>query len=376
MITRVEVQSLRMRALLLAGNPRDSVADVVTHLGAMQAQDLASGLWSLGMRLRGAGGSAGPGGAVTQALVEEALERREALRTWPMRGTVHLVPARDAAWMLALMGVKPLRDAARRRAFLGIDEQTVEHANAALEEALAGGGRLSRAQCLEVIAAAGVEAPRQVGYHLLWYASQVGLTCIAPHVDGEQTFVLLREWVPDHVELSREQALATIARRYVRSHGPVTVKDLARWTGLGVRDCRAGVAGAGDDVAEVATEEGPMLVSGDVAASLSGGVTPVEGWVIPPGFDEFMLGYGDRSAFLDDGHLEAVVPGSNGVFRATLVRDGRVVGTWKRSLKARRCVVEVAPLVRLGAAARREAESAFAPYAGFVGLPVEVSWAA
>ncbi|WP_144018499.1 winged helix DNA-binding domain-containing protein [Demequina sp. NBRC 110051] len=374
MLTRPEIQSLRMRALRLHGERFASVGDAVTWFGAMQAQDLSSGLWSLGMRLQAADATAGPPGSVTQAVVESALERREALRTWPMRGTVHLVPSADARWMLTLMGVKPLRDAARRRAFLGIDEDTVTRSNAALVEALAGGGRLTRAACLEAVAAAGIEAPGQVGYHLLWYASQVGLTCIAPNVGKEQTFVLLDEWAPHQRDLGHEEALAEIARRYVRSHGPVNVKDLARWTGLGVRDCRAGVVGAGEDVVEVATEDGPMLVSGDVAASLAGGVAPAGGWVIPPGFDEYMLGYGDRSAFLDDGHLDAVVPGSNGVFRATLVRAGRVVGTWKRSLKATRCVVEVEPLVRLGTRERAAAQKAFEPYGEFVGLPVEVSW--
>lgn len=373
MLTRGDVQSLRMRALLLHGSGRGSVSDVVTWFGAMQAQDLASGLWSLGMRVR-ADGVAGSGAAVTQAVVEDALERREALRTWPMRGTVHLVPANDAAWMLSLMGVKPLRDAARRRAFLGIDEATVTRATAALEEALAGGGRLTRAQCLAAIAAAGVDTPGQVGYHLLWYASQVGVTCIAPQVDGEQTFALLHEWAPEQREMTPDDALAEITRRYVRSHGPVPVKDLSRWTGLGVRDCRAGVAGA-DDVVEVATEDGPMVVTDAVAASLDDGVAPIEGWVIPPGFDEYMLGYGDRRAFLDDGHLDAVVPGNNGVFRATLVRDGRVVGTWKRSLKAARCVVDIAPLARLGVRERAAAEAAFVPYGDFLGLPVEVTWA-
>ncbi|WP_284329354.1 DNA glycosylase AlkZ-like family protein [Demequina litorisediminis] len=91
MLSAVEVQSLRMRALRLDGTREASVHDIVTWCGAMQAQDLASGLWSLGMRL-----AAGTTGA-TQADVEAALERREALRTWPMRGTVHLVPPEDAS---------------------------------------------------------------------------------------------------------------------------------------------------------------------------------------------------------------------------------------------------------------------------------------
>lgn len=360
------VQTMRMRALLLDGqSPHRSVGDVVTWMGAMQAQDLASGMWSLGVRL--------PHLRATD--VDAAIERREALRTWPMRGTVHWVPARDARWMLDLMSAKPLAGAAGRRAYLGITEQTVQTANAALEAALRGGRRLTRAQCLEAIADAGVETPGQVGYHLLWYASQVGLTCMGPQEGTEQTFVLLDEWVPDPVRMEREEALAEIAVRYVRSHGPVTVKDLARWTGLGVRECRTGVAAAGERLVPVETEAGPMVAAAEaLAGALPASPDAGGALLIPPGFDEYMLGYGDRSLMMDPEHMDAVVPGGNGVFRATLVRDGRVVATWKRTVRTRTVIVEVAPLARIGASERRGFETEFARYGAFLGSDVEVRW--
>ena len=95
---------MRMTSLLLRAHPSakpDTVAGVVEWFGAMQAQDMASALWSLGVRLPG----------FTLADVNAALERREAIRTWPMRGTVHLVPPADARWMLDLMGVRALAGA-------------------------------------------------------------------------------------------------------------------------------------------------------------------------------------------------------------------------------------------------------------------------
>ncbi len=362
-LTDTEVRALRMRALLLTGeHPHGSVGDVVTWMGAMQSQDLASGLWSLGIRLAGS----------TEASITQALEDREALRTWPMRGTVHLVPSRDARWMLDLMSAKPLAGAAGRREHLGITEATVDRANTALESALRGGRRLTRAQCLEAIAGAGVETPSQVGYHLLWYASQVGITCIAPHVGKEQTFALLDEWAPHQVALEREEALATMAVRYFRSHGPATVKDFSRWTGLGMRDCRAGIAGAGDELHHVETEAGPMVAA---AAALDEGIRQgTGGHVIPPGFDEYLLGYGDRSAMLTPTEFEAVVPGRNGVFRATLVSDGRVVGTWKRTLRIRTCVIEAQPFAPLSERDRAAFITAFLRLGDFLGRDTNVRW--
>lgn len=369
-LSRDQARRLRLHSLLLddpreSPHPPSSVADVVTWFGALQAQDHASGLWSLGLRLPGQ----------TRVDVQAALERREALRTWPMRGTVHLVPARDAHWMLDLMGERALAGAARRREFLGLDERVAHAAVALLGDALSGGGRLTRAQCIEVLEQGGISGAGQRGYHLLWYASQQGVTAIAPHVDGEQTFVLLDEWVPDPVRLDRETALRTIAERFVRSHGPVTRRDLAGWTGLPLRDVDQGVSLLGDEVVRVDVEGTPMLATAAGLDRLPDLVADVPVRV-PPGFDEYLLGYKDRSLMLTPEQMQAVVPGGNGVFRATVVCAGRVVATWKREPRAARTVVAVLPLAPLGARDRRRVEQAFEPYQAFLGTPVEVRWPA
>ncbi|WP_061961230.1 winged helix DNA-binding domain-containing protein [Demequina flava] len=374
MLTRLDIRALRQRSLLLDGARLDSVDEIVTWFGAMQAQDLASGLWSLGMRLAGNPADARAGQAATLAQVEAALEAGEALRTWPMRGTIHLVPSRDARWMLDLMGAKPLAGAAKRREYLGLTDDDAQRTLEVLGTELRG-ARLTRDECIGALTDAGVNAAGQTAYHLLWFAAQSGLTCIAPHRDGKQTFALLSEWAPDQVELSREQALATIAMRFVRSHGPVSVKDMARWTGLGVRDCRAGLVGAGDAVEEVATEDGPMFMAAGLVARGGGdGAEAAAVWVTAPGFDEVLLGYADRSAQVSADDFTRVVPGKNGVFRATLLRHGEVVGTWKRAGGAGAVVVDVESFRRLGAQDRRDAEHAFTAYGTFVGQPVEVRW--
>jgi len=97
-------------------------------------------------------------------------------------------------------------------------------------------------------------------------------------------------------------------------------------------------------------------------------------WLLP-GFDEYMLGFKDRSLGLAEGHRPAIVPGGNGVFQPTVVRRGRVIGTWRRETGAGRTTVTVRPLVRTTARDRRAIEAAVTPYAEFLGHPVELSWA-
>ncbi len=365
-ITRAQALTLRMASLLLHdrhdGTDRpDDVAGVVTWFGAMQAQDLAGGLWSFGVRL--------PGRSVDD--VTAALERREALRTWPMRGTIHFVPSRDAHWMLDLMGPRALAGAAKRREHLGLSKEIADQAVEVLGTALAGGGRLTRSQCIDVLADKGIEAPGQFGYHLLWYASQRGVLCIAPNIGNEQSFVLLDEWVPDPHRPDRDEALATMAVRFFRGRGPATRQDFAGWTGLTMTDARRGIAVAGDRLAAVTVDGVEMYLDPallDAAPPLLDGREVI----VLPGFDEYLLGYKDRSLMLADEHKSAIIPGSNGMFQATVVRDGRVVGTWKRSVTKTKVRIAVHPLVPLNRADRTKIKKAFEGYGRFVGLTPEV----
>lgn len=355
-----DFRTLRLHSLLLrdhpAGRPR-TVAGVVRWFGAMQAQDMASGLWSLGVRLP----------HLDLAGVTAALENREAIRTWPMRGTVHLVPPEDAKWMLDVMGVRALAGAEKRRQTIGLTEKAVARGIEVLGSALAGGGRMTRSECLRTLTEAGVDVSGQQGYHMLWYASQRGVTAIAPHIGKEQSFVLLDEWAPEPVTPGREEALGMIALRYFRSHGPATIADLARWTGLTIRDCRTGVAVAGDAL----TTAGDSIVD---PALLDADPPELDDWLALPGFDEYMLGYKDRSLMLDPAHFTKVVPGGNGVFQATIVRAGRVVAVWKRTLTKKAVVVTVTPLESIGTTDRKHVTEALNPYATFHGLDLDVRW--
>ncbi|MGF1646096.1 MAG: winged helix DNA-binding domain-containing protein [Kineosporiaceae bacterium] len=368
---------VRMHSLLLRDEPartdesartddlaRTTAGDVVEWFGAMQAQDHGSGLWSLGRRVPGS----------TRADIEAAVERGEVLRTWPMRGTIHLVPPRDARWMLELTGVRALAGAAARREFLGLSEADADRATQVLGDALTGGRRMTRAECVDALTAAGIDGAGQRAYHLLWYASQQGVTCIGPHRGTEQTFVRLDEWAPDQHQLDRDEALATLATRFVRSHGPATRQDFAGWTGMPAADAKEALALAGDAVTAVRVDgkemyaHPPVLDAALATPATTGHVDALSG------FDEYLLGYKDRSLMADKPTLAAVVPGGNGVFRWTLVRDGRVVATWQRKRTAAAVRMTVLPLADLTVRERAVAEVAVHDFARFTGLPGEVSW--
>lgn len=110
--------------------------------------------------------------------VQTELETRSVLRIWPMRGTIHFVPSRDAHWMLELAALRPFRATEGRWARLGCDGATVAKSLERLGAGLAGGQRRTRSEAFAMLNKAGVDTIAQRGYHILVTASIHGITCI------------------------------------------------------------------------------------------------------------------------------------------------------------------------------------------------------
>ncbi len=325
---------LRLASQQIAHPRYATPREVVAALGAIQAQDYGGALWSIGLRL------AVPSSATA---VEQAIAARQIVRTWPMRGTLHFVAAEDVHWMVALLAPRNLATMVKRQRQLELDEGLLARCGAHFEEALQGGQTRTRAEMYQLLEAGGISASGQRGYHILAWCAQKGILCFGPQAGKEQTFVLLAEWVPSTaVSLPREVALGQIAWRYFVGHGPATLHDFAGWTGLPMAEARAGLASVADQLAQMTVDGQTYWLS--AAAQL--GVT-AEHYLLP-GFDEYILGYKAREAVLAPEHSQAIVPGSNGVFRPTMIADGQVVGVWKRILKGQRVMVELAPFEERG----------------------------
>jgi hypothetical protein len=318
MTTLHEVALLRLAAQRIAGPGLPSAGEVVRLLAAVQAQDYPGALTSVALRTAGR----------LRKEVEAALDAGEVVRSWPMRGTLHLVAAEDLPWMLELLGPRVVAGAATRRERLGLTEADAERGREVAVTALAGGRRLGRAALLAAMAEGGVDVTGQRGYHLLWYLAQTGTLCLGPTRDGEQQFVLLDEWIPQPRRLERDEALGELARRYFTGHGPATVADLVRWAGTTVRDVRTGLALAQDDLDTLDVDGVEHFLAPETPELLAGWRAEARGVFLLPGFDEFVLGYGDRRAVLDPAFADRIVPGGNGMFRPTVVVDGRIAGTW------------------------------------------------
>ena len=350
MTTSEELALLRLAAQRLAGPRADTAADAVRWLTAVQGQDLPGALTSVALRTAGG----------TRAAVEAALDAGEVVRSWPMRGTLHLTAAEDLPWMLDLLGGRALAGAASRRAALEITDADVERVRELVVARLTGGGRCSRADLLAVLSDGGVATTGQRGYHLLWYLAQTGTLVLGPTSAGEQLFVLLTEWVPTPRRLAGEEALGELALRFFRSHGPATVKDLVRWAGVLVRDVRAGLAVAGDRLAPLDVDGVAHWMDPQTPDRLAACGAEARRVLLLPGFDEMVLGYADRSCTVPADFADRIVPGNNGIFRPTVVSGGRAVATWRATGRGAQRRLELEPFGSLPTAVTGAAAEAHA----------------
>lgn len=320
MTSQHEIALPRLVAQRIAGLHPATPAETVRWLTAAQAQDYPGVLTSIALRTAKS----------THATVEAALNGGEIVRSWPLRGTLHLVVAEDLPWMLSLTSPRMLDRAATRRAQLGLDTPILERARQLAADALCGGRHLPRHELLDLWTTAGLNAGGARGSHVLRYLAQTGTICFGPVHAGEQLIVLIEEWIPRPRQLDREQGLGELTERYFRGHGPATIRDFARWTGLTMTDARVGLALARPRLTRFETEGVEYLMDPTTPELLNRHRDIARGVFLLPGFDELLLGYADRGATLPAEFAARIVPGGNGVFQPVVVDDGQVVGTWKR----------------------------------------------
>lgn len=326
---------------------------------ATQGQEFWGGRWALAARTRG---------LVTVRDVDAAFDRGELVRSWTMRGTIHVIPARDLRWVLSVTGERQERQAAAVRRAEAIDDGELERAEALVRGALEGGNRLTRKEMFAVLEAGGVSTAGQRGYHLLAALSLRAVVCQGPVVPREggpareQHIVLLDEWVTD--ASTPADPSAELFARYIASHGPAGTRDFAWWSGLPLGVSRAAAEAASDRLVVVDDDPEPRYVAAGPAPRRLASAPEV---VALPPFEEYYLSYVDRTVPCAPEFLRAVGPSMNGIVRPIIVARGRVVGVWTHSVAVGRHADDPIPeLFTADAATDAEVSAALDRYRTFI----------
>jgi hypothetical protein len=329
--------------------------EVVSSLGAVQAQSFLGGLWAIGLRIPDS----------TESLVERAIADRTIVRTWPMRGTLHFVAASDVRWMLDLLGSRTIARTSGRMRQFGIDGTVISRSRAVLTDALSDGRQLSRPEIYAALERAGVSSKDQRGLQILWRLAHDGFLCLGERRGKQPTFVLLDEWIPKGRPLGRQKSLETLSRTYFIGHGPATVHDFSWWSGLTMSESREGLEMVSHELVKQVIDGNTYWMSPDVLDASSS----TDGHLLPE-FDEFLVGYKDRRAALDS-PSRGNRPGPSSILNPVVVLGGRVAGMWRRVLKKDRVVLSVDPFASLSPTEKAALERGAGRYGRFLGLPVD-----
>jgi Winged helix DNA-binding domain len=336
----------------------DGAADVVRWLGAVQSQDHEPALWSLAQRTSG----------VSLAELARAFDAGAFLRTHVLRPTWHFVPPEELRAMLALTGPRVAAGCAGRWRDLELPAPLRRQATDLMAAAIQAQGPLTRAELKDVLETAGISAAGQRLPHLLLHA-ELEAVLVSGGLRGRQhTWALVDDRVPATPPFDREQTLRSLTLRYVCSHGPVTERDFAWWSGLPLRDVREGLELARPHVDSLEAggrrywygEEPPMEVLGRPQVHLI------------QSFDEYVVAYTESRGLADPGGHAKRVPRGGMLSTAVLV-DGRLSGQWRRSLTGGRADVEVTIFAPLSPGERSALEAAAQRFAAFAGLPLRLT---
>jgi len=327
--------------------------EVVAWLGAVQAQDYLGALWAVGLRTPGA----------TEQTIEQALADGSIVRTWPMRGTIHFVAAADVRWMLELLTPRIVQRSKSRRAQLDIDETVITASADVIIKALQGGKQLPRNAIYDLLEQANIATGASRGLHILGQLAHDQLICFGARAGKQPTFALLNEWAPNAKSLPRDEALATLAARYFTGHGPATIQDFMWWSGLTATDAKGGIQAAAPQLGREMIGGQEYYYAQDLPNSPA---LPPDAFLLPP-FDEYLVGYKDRSAAINAADMAHVNPGGNGMFGPIIVIQGRVVGLWKRAFKNHSVVMSWSPFESFSEADMSAINAAAQHYAAFLG---------
>jgi hypothetical protein len=355
-MTMPDIAVHRLHSQQLEHTRLEKPGEVVTWLGAVQAQDYAGAKWSIGLRLPDS----------TDAGIEQAIADNAFFRTWAMRGTLHFVAASDIRWLLALVAPRIIARNARRYSELELDERTLARSNAVLAAALQGGEQLNRSELLANLEQNDISTRGQRAAYMLQRASLDGLICQGVMRRNDPTYMSLDESLPETRAMEHDEAVVELARRYFTSRGPATLQDFVWWSGLSTADARAGLQEIKPQLIRETIEGRTYWLSRPVPEDSSSTV------YLLPGFDEYLLSYRDRSASLDAVYAKTLNAGG-GVLNPTIVAEGRVAGTWKRAFKKDSVVVTVSTFAPLGEAEDRALSAAVERYSRFVGMPATVN---
>jgi len=321
-----DISSLRLQNQHIASQSKKTAKELITCMGAIQAQEYNQAKWAIGLRLP----------HLTESQIELAFNQGEIIRTHLMRPTWHFVSSDDIYWMLELTAPQIRSSTKSRHRDLELTEPILKKGQEILIRELEGNHALSREELKPIFKRGGINTDEQRFPHIMMAAELDGIVCSGKMNGNKQTYALLSERVPVKKTLTKEEALAKLAKKYFESHGPASLSDFVWWSGLNVSDARKALEINKSCLISAVLENETYWYA--EPASIAPPLT--DSAYLLPAFDEYLISYKNRSAAITADHHKKAIS-NNGIFWPVIVVNGKISGLWKRTFTNNSVVIEL-----------------------------------
>ena len=354
-----EIALQRLHNQLISQPVSGKPGDIVSRLGAIQAQEYLEAKWAIGLRMTNSSADG----------IEQAFNAGIILRTHVLRPTWHFVMPADIRWLLQLTAHRVHTINNHYYQLNGLEPSILVHSETILEKALRDGNYRTRVELTAALKQADIQTSNMGYIYILMHAELEGLICSGPRKGKQFTYALLDERVPSFKSFSRQEALAELTKRYFCSRGPATLQDYRWWSGLTEVDVASGL--------EMVKSQFSFEVIGGKTYWFSSSGYPYNNEekqvILLPKYDEYIVSYTDRSVITESPRVHHLDPRSNILFSNTVVIDGQVFGVWNRAFRKNTVIFSSNLLAPLEEYERESMVAAAQRYGNFLKLKLEQS---
>ena len=290
-------------------------AEVVGHLGAMQAQEYRLMRWAVAMRTKKPSAKA----------FKEAYDSGRILRLHLMRGTWQLITAEDYWPMLDLCASKAIKVIKGWMSSnkISIPDEELMRIREILIETASANGSVTKEDFVQALDEKDIRMDdHRLSYHIRM-AELSGTLCSGDLLPMKASYALTADKLKPKVKIDRDEALMRFTRKYFQSRQPATLEDFVWWSGLNVSDCRKGIALLGDTLHIERWKGRDFYLTNDCRTR---GFRKGQFLLIPP-YDEYLIGYKSRDIVLSPEHRHRA-HNNSGIFQPIITYDGIVCGNW------------------------------------------------
>jgi len=325
-MTPFELLKIRLHNQLLAIHSIKEPHEIVSWLGAMQSQAFELAKWAIGVRLKDS----------TANKIDDALSKGQIIRTHILRPTWHFVAAEDIHWMRELSSPRLMPIFVAYGKSWGADEKMISKTSLKITEILEKQGHQTKQEIGEHLKIEGLTIDQHTLTHVMSRAELDGIVCNGIINGNKHTYALLEERIPKTKPFIKEEALERLAYKFFSSHAPATLEDFIWWSGMLTTDAKTALELVKEHFVSQKINGRTFWMKNNIQIPEKENDSVL---LLPP-FDEFVVSYKNRSEIIEDKHYHKVMT-KNGLFDPTIMLNGKIIGSWKKSKKKNEIQIEL-----------------------------------